>query len=226
MRDELDPRDHVPGGWRRETMVATVPWRSRCLRPRSRHGGCPCRGHAASAGWAAAGERASRSGPRCRRRTTPEARSVHLPSAAFRSLDGSARLESIREAGPFAAVRGRVGNGVRDAGHDGNRVPRGFARRCRREAVSRGLHLRSLRSRSRRTADCGWPMSVAAAAHTRLPSLVGLVEARTRPLRSDRHVVPGGRRGSMLESRTVRMTLLSNLELRRRPRCFQVCTAA
>ena len=72
VRDELDPRDHVPGGWRRETMAATVPRRSRHLRPRSRHGGCPYRSHVAISGWATACECASRSGPRCRRRTTPE----------------------------------------------------------------------------------------------------------------------------------------------------------
>ena len=209
VRDELDPRDHVPGGRRRKTMVATVPWRSRHLRPRSCHGGCDRRSHVAIAGRAAAGERASRSRGRYCRCTTPEAATVQLPSTAFRLLDGPARLESVREAGPFTAVRGRVGNRIRDTGDDGNRVPRGFARRCCGDAVSRGRHLRSLRSRSRGSANRGWPVSVATAApHTRLPGLVELVEARTRPVRSDRHVVPCGRRGSILEeSRTVRMRL-------------------
>ena len=127
VRDELDSREHVPGGWRRDTMVATVPWRSRHLRPRSRRGGCPCRGHVAIAGWASAGECGPRSGLRCRRRTAPEAGSVHLPSTAFRSLDGPARLEPIREAGLFTALRGRVGNGVRHGDHDRNRVPSGCA---------------------------------------------------------------------------------------------------
>ena len=208
VRDELDPRDHVPGGWRRETMVATVPWRSRRLRPRSRHGGRPCRSHAAIGGWVIADEHASRSGRRRRRRTAPEAASVQLPSTAVQPLDGPARLEPVWEAGAFTPVRGRVGNGVRDAGRDGNRVPRGPARGYRGDAGPRGRSLRSVRSRSRRSADCGRPVCVAATAtHTRLPGLVGLVEARTRPMRSDRHVVPGGRRGSILESRTVRMTL-------------------
>ena len=111
VRDELDPRDHVPGGWRRETMVATVPWRSRSLRPRSRRGGCPCRGHVAIGGWVFAGERASRSGRRRRRRTAPEAGSVQLPSTAFESLDGPARLEPVREVRPFTAVRAVLGTG-------------------------------------------------------------------------------------------------------------------
>ena len=191
-------------------MVATVPCRSGHLRARCRRGGCPCRGRAAVAGWTPAGRRASRSGPRCRRRATPEADSVHLASTAFRSLDGSARLEPVREVGLFTAVRGRVGNGVRDADHDRNRVPPGVARRHCRDAASGGRSLRSLRSGSRRSADCGWQMSVAAAAtNTRLPGLAGLVEAPARPIRSARHVVPGGRRGSILESRTVRMTLRS-----------------
>ena len=208
MRDEFDPRDHVPGGWRCETMVATFPWRARRICLRSRRGGCPCRSHVAIAGWVMAGERASRSGRRRRSRTAPEAGPVQLSSAAFRSLDGPARLEPVREAGPFTSVRGRVGNGVRDAGHDGNRVPRGPARRYRGDAVCCGWHLRSLRPRSRRSADRGWPVSGAVVrANTRMLGLAELVKARTRPMRSDRYVVPAGRRVAILESRTVRMTL-------------------
>ena len=208
MRDEFDPRDHVPGGWRCETMVATSPWRARRFRPRSRHGGCPCRSHVSIAGWVVAGELASRSGRRRRRCPAPEATPVQLPSTTFQSLDGPPRLEPVREAGPFIPVRGCVGNGVRDAGRDGDRVPRGPARGYGGVVVPSGGYLRSLRSRSRGSPDCGRPVSVAATAtDTRLPCLAGLVEARTRRMRSDRHVVPGGRRGSILESRTVRMTL-------------------
>jgi len=208
VRVELDPRDHVPGGRRRETMVATVPWRSRHLRPRSRLSGCPCRSHVAIAGWATAGERASRSGPLRCCRTAPEAGSVQLSSTAFRSLAGPARLEPVREVGLFIPVRGRVGNGLRDAGHDGDRVPRGPARGYCGDPGSRSWHLRSVRSRSRRSADGSWPVYLATTTtHTRLPGLVGVVEARTRPGWSDRHVVLSGGRGSILESRTVRMTL-------------------
>ena len=123
MRNEFDPCDHVPGGWRCETMVATFPWRARRVCPRSRRGGSPCRCHVAIAGWVLAGECASRSGRRRGRRTAAEADPVQLPSAAFRPLDGPARLAPVREAGSFTRVRSRVGNGVRDAGHDGNRVP-------------------------------------------------------------------------------------------------------
>ena len=189
-------------------MVATVPCRSRYLRPWSRNYGCPHRIHVAIAGWATVGKRASRSGLRCRRRATPEADCVHLASTAFRSLDGSASLEPVREVGLFTPVWGRPGNGVRDADHDRNRVPPGVARRHCGDAFSGGRYLRSLRSGSRRSAGCGRQMSVAAAAtNTRLPGLAGLVEARARPVWSARHVVPGGRRGSILESRTVRMTL-------------------
>ena len=191
-------------------MVATVPCRSRHLRPRSRNCGCPLRIHVAIAGWTTAGERASRNGPRCRRRATPEADPFHLASTAFRSLDVSARLEPVREVWLFTAVRGHAGNGVRDADHDRNRVPAGVARRYCGDAVSGGGYLRRVRSGSRRPADCGWQVPVAApATNTRLPGLAGMVEARTRPVRSARHVVPGGRRGSILESRTVRMTLRS-----------------
>ena len=208
VRYELDPCDHVPGGRRRETMVGTVPRRSRRLRPWSRRGGRPCRSHVAVAGRAASVGRAARSGPRCRRGTTPGAGSLNTPSTAIRSLDGPARLGPVRMAGPFAAVRGCVGNGIRDTGHDRNRVPRGLARRRCGGAGCCGGYLWSLRSRSRRSADRGWPVCVAAAAtHTRLPGLVGLVEARTGPMRPDRHVVPCGRRGPILDSRTVRMTL-------------------
>ena len=203
VRDELDPRDHVPGGWRRETMVATVPRRSGHLRARRRRGGRPCRGRAAIAGWTpAADKRASRSDPRCCRSATPEADSVPLGTTAFRPLVGSARVEPVRVVGLFTAVRGGPGNRVRDADHDRNRVPPGIARRYHGDAASGGRYLRSLRIGSRRAAVCGWQISVTAAAtNTRLPGLVGLVEARTRPVRSAGHVVPGRRRGSILESR-------------------------
>ena len=206
VRDELDSREHVPGGWRRD-MVATVLWRSRHLRPRSRRGGCPCRGHVAIAGWASAGEYGPRSGLRCRRSTAPEADSVYLPSTAFRSLDGPPRLEPIRETGLFTALRGCVGNGVRHCDHDRNRVPSGCARRYSGDTASGGRNLRSLRSGSRRSADCGWLVSIAAAAKTtRLSGLVGLVKAGARPVRSDSHVVSCGCRSPILESRAVRMT--------------------
>ena len=209
VRDELDPRDHVPGGWRRETMVATVPRRSGHLRARRRRGGRPCRGRAAIAGWTpAADKRASHSDPRRCRSATPEADSVPLGTTAFRPLVGSARVEPVRVVGLFTAVRGGPGNGVRDADHDRNRVPPGVARRHCGDAFSGGRYLRSLRSGSRPSAGCGRQMSVAAAAtNKRLSGLAGLVEAGTRPVRSARHVVPGGRRGSIPESRTVRMTL-------------------
>ena len=189
-------------------MVATFPWRARRVRPRSRRGGSPCRSHVAIAGWVLAGERASRSGRRRGRRTAAEAGPVQLPSTSVRSLDGPARLAPVREAGPFTSVRGRVGNGVRDAGHDGNRVPRGPARRNRGDAVCCGWHLRSLRAGSRCAADRGWPVSGAVVrANTRVLGLAELVKARTRPMRSDRYVVPAGRLVAILESRTVRMTL-------------------
>ena len=208
MRNEFDPRDHVPGGWRCETMVATIHWRARRVCPWSRRGGSPCRSHVAIAGWVLAGERASRSGRRRGRRTAAAAGPVQLPSTAVRSLDGPARLAPVREAGPFTPVRGRVGNGVRDAGHNGNRVPRGPARRDCGDAVFRGWHLRSLRPRSRRSADRGWPVSGAVVrANTRMLGFAELVKARTRAMQSHRYVVPAGRRVAILESRTVRMTL-------------------
>ena len=209
MRDEFDLRDHVPGGWRREALVTTVPWRSRRFRPWSRRGGCRGWSRAAIAGWAAADERGSSIGLGCRRRTTAEAGSIQSFSTAFRWVDGPARLGAFRDGAPFTTVWGRVGNGVRDTGYDWHRVPRGSTLRGRGDAAFRGRYLQLIRSCSRPSTDGGWPVSVTAAGpHTRLPSLVGMVQARTRLRRSDRHVVPCGRRISILATPAVPLTNL------------------
>ena len=179
VRDEFDPRDHVPGGWRCE------PW----LRPLLGGPGAFALG-GVTAGALVGVTLQSVGGllpvSVLRGAAVVVAAVLLLRPVLFNSFDRlrvagwSRELEPVREAGPFTPVRGRVGNGVRDAGRDGNRIPRGPARGCRGDIAPSGRYLRSLRSRSRGSADCSRPVSVATAAtHTRLPGLAGLVEAHT-----------------------------------------------
>ncbi len=208
MRDEFDLRDHVPGGWRREALVTTLPWRSLCFRPWSRRCGCIGWSRAAVPGWSAADERGSSIGPVGRCRTTNEAGHRHSFSTAFRWMDGSARLGAFRDNAPLTTVWGRVGNRVRDTGYDWHRVPRGSTLRRRGDAALRGRYLWFVRFCSRPSTVGGWPVSVTAAGpHARLSSLVGLVQSRARSGWSDRHFVSCGRSGRILKSRVFWMTL-------------------
>ncbi len=130
VRLECDPDDHVPGGWRFERMVATVPRGYRPVHCGSRGRRCAIRGGLGlvwrRGGWPAVpvwgryrrGPPAIEAYPPPRRRPTE------------RTLGGSTNLDAPWTVTLFPAVRGVAGRRPGNAGYYRDRISHGVG--CRR----------------------------------------------------------------------------------------------